>query len=122
MTCRSLSRRRCGGWSFGDLSKELLMASAKWPFDDPPNVATITVRQVIHDGEPILLVARDADDGGWQFLAGGEFDVDDGMVVSLRSILERDSTIAELVDLKPGWQATRETVGAPWKRSEQSEE
>jgi hypothetical protein len=100
----------------------LVMVMSKWPFDDPPNVATITLRQIIKDGEPILLVAHDAEDGGWQFLTGGAFDVADGMVVSLKSIFERDPTIAELADLEPGWQATRKKVGAPWKRSEQSEE
>jgi hypothetical protein len=65
------------------------MAKAKWPFDDPPNVATITVRQIVEDSAPILLVARDAEDGGWQFLTGGRVDVADGMVVSLRSMFER---------------------------------
>ena len=39
-----------------------------WPFADPPNVVSITVRQVVDRGEPILLVAHDAEDGGWQFL------------------------------------------------------
>ena len=94
------------------------MAKPKWPFDDPPNVATITVRQIVEGSAPILLVARDAEDGGWQFLTGGRVDVADGMVVSLRSMFERDPTIAELADLEPGWQATRKRVGAAWKRSE----
>lgn len=75
------------------------MSNVNWPFDDPPNVATITVRQIVDDSEPILLVTRDADDGGWQFLTGEAFDVSDGMVVSLRSIYQRDRTIAELADL-----------------------
>jgi hypothetical protein len=97
------------------------MPKSNWPFDDPPNVATITVRQVIEDGEPILLVARDAEDGGWQFLTGGALDIADGKVVSLQSIFERDPTIGDLADLEPGWQATRKSVGAPWKRYEQSE-
>jgi hypothetical protein len=92
-------------------------ASAEWPFDNPPNVAAITVRQVVQSGEAILLVARDAEDGGWQFLTGGAFEVKDGMVVSLQSMLQRDPTIAELADLEPGWLATRNYVGAPWKRS-----
>lgn len=97
------------------------MAKAEWPFDDPPNVATITVRQIVEGGEPILLVTRDAEDGGWQFLTGGAFDVADGKVVSLRSMFERDPTIAELVDLQPGWQATRSRGGAAWHRSESLE-
>jgi hypothetical protein len=98
------------------------MVKATWLFDDPPNVATITVRQIVEAGEPILLVARDTEDGGWQFLIGGAFDVADAMVVSLRSMFERDPTIAELADLEPGWQATRQRVGAAWHRSESSEE
>lgn len=98
------------------------MAKMKWPFDDPPNVATITVRQIVEGGAPILLVARDAEDGGWQFLTGGPFDMADAMIVSLHNIFDRDSSIAELADLEPGWQATRKRVGAPWQRSESSEE
>jgi hypothetical protein len=99
-----------------------MMTEAKWQFDDPPNVATITVRQIIEGGAPILLVARDIDDGGWQFLTGGEFDVADGMVVSLRNIFERDPTIAELADLEPGWQATRKRIGAAWQRRNLTED
>jgi hypothetical protein len=97
------------------LSQEGATAMANWPFDDPPNVAAITVRQIVEGGAPILLVARDAH-AGWQFLTGEECNMADALVVSLRSILERDPTIAELTDLKPGWQATRERVGAAWKR------
>src|SRR4051794_14128998 len=41
-----------------------------WPFANPPDVAAITTRQVVHGGEPILLVSHDADDGSWQFLTG----------------------------------------------------
>jgi Domain of unknown function (DUF4265) len=92
------------------------MPKANWPFDDPPNVATITVRQIIKEGAPILLVARDAEDGGWQFLTGGAFEVADSMVVSLREVFKHDPTIAELADLEPGWEATRKKVGAPWRR------
>jgi hypothetical protein len=88
-----------------------------WPFDDPPNVASITVRQIIHGGEPILLVARDARDGGWQFLTGGAFEVADGMVVSPASMVRRDPSVSELADMQPGWQASRSAVGQPWQRS-----
>jgi hypothetical protein len=40
----------------------------EWPFEDPPNVATYTVRQIVEDGHPILQVSHDAEDGAWQFL------------------------------------------------------
>lgn len=87
-----------------------------WPFADPPNSATITVRQIVHEGRPILLVSHDVEDGSWQFLAGGEFDVADGLLVSLRSMVERDPGLAELADLPPGWRAWRQAPLMPWQR------
>jgi hypothetical protein len=89
---------------------------SNWPFADPPNVAAITTRQIVHEGEPILLVSHDADDGSWQFLTGGSIDVADGMLVSLRSMVERDPSVAELADLPQGWQAWRDRPDAPWER------
>jgi hypothetical protein len=89
-----------------------------WRFSDPENVATITVRQVVHDREPILLVSHDADDGGWQFLTGGTFQTADAMVVALREIVKLDPSVAELADLPEGWQATRRFVGDAWVRAE----
>jgi len=70
-----------------------------WPFADPPDVATITTRQIIHGNEPILLVSRDADDGCWQFLTGGAFEVADGMIILLRNMIARDPSLAELAAL-----------------------
>jgi hypothetical protein len=35
-----------------------------WPFDDSPNVAVITTRQVTENNAPILLVSHDEEDGG----------------------------------------------------------
>ena len=87
-----------------------------WPFTDPPNVATVTMRQVVHGGAPVLLVSHDADDGGWQFLSGGTFEVADGLLVSLRSMVERDPGLAELADLALGWEARREQAGSAWVR------
>ncbi len=34
-----------------------------WPFDDPENVATLTLREVMNRKSPILLVTHDEDDG-----------------------------------------------------------
>jgi hypothetical protein len=87
-----------------------------WPFDDPENVATMTVRQVTHGGQPIRLVVRDADDGMWQFLTGGPFEMADAMIVSLREVYRIDPSIGELADLPPGSQAERSAVGKPWRR------
>src|SRR3954451_22416303 len=87
-----------------------------WPFADPPNLASITVRQVVHGGQPILLVVHDADEGDWQFLAGDRFHVADGLLVSLGSLVRRDPSLVELADLPLGWQAWRQTPNSPWQR------
>ena len=87
-----------------------------WPFDDPPNVAVITTHRIIRGGYPILYVAHDDEDGDWQFLDGLDFTVDDGSVVSLRSIVNRDQTVLELADLPYGWYAERPDVNTAWVR------
>jgi hypothetical protein len=89
-----------------------------WPFEDPPNVAVITTRAIMHSGDWIALVSHDEDDGAWQFLGpGGASQTDEAMVVGLRSVLEKDGSIAELADLPLGWQAWRNSPEAPWKRA-----
>ena len=42
----------------------------KFPFYDAPNTATITCCHILENGEPILYVSHDEDDGMWQFLCG----------------------------------------------------
>lgn len=87
-----------------------------WPFADPPNVAVFTQRTILEDGRPILLVVHDEEDGAWQFLDGGEFRVEAAMLVALRTMLDRDASIAALADLPQGWQASRTGPEGPWKR------
>ncbi len=87
-----------------------------WPFDDRPNTLAITVNAIVGGGHPILLVARDSEEGDWQFLTGGKFEVSDGLLVTLESIATLDPTIGELADLAPGWEASRSSVGTPWQR------
>jgi hypothetical protein len=89
---------------------------AEWPSSDPENVATMTVRQVTHRGQPILLVSHDADDGMWQFLTGGPVEMVDAMLVSLREVYRIDASIGELADLPLGWTAERSDRGQPWQR------
>jgi hypothetical protein len=87
-----------------------------WPFEDPPNTASITTRQVL-EGAPVLLVTHDADDGSWQFLCGITDDSVDGRVVGLGRICERDPTLRQLADLPEGWRAWRASTEAPWERA-----
>lgn len=91
-------------------------APADWPFDDPPNLATITTRSIMDGTEWIAMVSHDEDDGSWQFLPAGGFDENDAMVVGLHHFVEKDPSVAELADLPLGWRAWRQTPDAPWQR------
>src|SRR5215470_14700765 len=89
-----------------------------WLFDDPPNVAVFTTKLIAAQQQPVLLVTHD-DDGAWQFLPlKGELRIRDAAVVSLRSMIERDRTLAELADLPVGWRAWRESQDSPWLRKQ----
>ena len=87
-----------------------------WPWDQPRNCATMTERAIIEDGAPILLVAHDLNDHGWQFLGGGPWIAANAMIVCLSRIPELDPAVIELADLPPGWMAWRKSKGAPWTR------
>ena len=39
----------------------------EWPFQDPPNVAVCTSKDIVDDGKWIYFVSRDEEDGAWQF-------------------------------------------------------
>jgi hypothetical protein len=88
----------------------------EWPFDDPPNLATITTRGVIDGAEWIASVSHDEDDGGWQFLGPRGARMDEAIVVALRRVWERDESIGELSDLPEGWTAWRDGPDEPWQR------
>jgi Uncharacterized protein conserved in bacteria (DUF2314) len=87
-----------------------------WPYDQPRNCATMTMRQVLDGSEPILLVSHDIEDHGWQFIGFSPADTADGRLVCLETFLRLDPTVLEVADLPPGWRATRTKIGGPWKR------
>lgn len=88
----------------------------EWSFADPMNVATITIRQIIDDGQPILYVTHDEDDGMWPFLSGGPAAMVDAMVLGLSEVHRIDPSVGELADLPIGWIAERSAVREPWHR------
>ena len=87
-----------------------------WPFDQPRNCTTLTMRQILDGSEPILLVSHDADDHAWQFIGSSDASAEDGRVVCLAEMVQLDPTVLEVADLPPGWQAIREHVGGAWTR------
>ena len=86
-----------------------------WLFDAPPNVAVITTCHVL-DGTPILFVSHDEEDGAWQFHDGQTVRESDARVISLKRIIEIDSSVRELADLPLGWIAFRKNKKVPWQR------
>ncbi len=89
-----------------------------WPFDQPRNCATVTMRQVIDGSDSILLVSHNADDHGWQFIGSTGASMEHAMLVALEEVVDLDPTVIELADLPPGWEAIRAAVGEPWARRE----
>jgi hypothetical protein len=93
------------------------MSEPEWPFDQPRNAASISLRSIVFGGDPILHVTHDEDDHGWQFLSFEEAREDDVCVVGLQTIVRKDPSVLELADLPPGWHAWRATSNAPWQRA-----
>ncbi len=88
--------------------------SNDWAFADAKNVAVITVRQIVREGNPILRVSHDRDDGCWQFLEWDTPKEEDAMVVALGEIVALDPSVTELAELPLGWRAFRRGVGELW--------
>lgn len=86
-----------------------------WSFQDAPNTAVISLTRITNGTRPVLYVIHD-EDGDWQFLDGGDVSEEDGTVISLKSIVERDPSIVPLADLPLGWAAERSAVGQAWNR------
>jgi hypothetical protein len=94
----------------------------KWPFEDAPTAAVVTLKSIIRDHKPILFVTHDEGDSGWQFLDGKPIaGMEDARIVSLKSMLIWDPTIAQLADLPMGWSASRKSTQEPWSRKREKE-
>jgi len=70
---------------------------------------------VMRCGERISRVSHGTE-GRWQFHYAGEKLVSEMMIVTLEDILELDPSIAELADLPEGYSASRDGLGAPWRK------
>ncbi len=88
-----------------------------WPYDQPRNCATFTLRQVMEKKEPILRITHDSGDHGWQFIGSTDANMKDAMLVRLEEIVSLDLSVLEVSNLLPGWQAVRESPTHPWIRS-----
>ena len=89
--------------------------SDKFPFDDHPDTYTITCSHILDNGEPILYVSHDGDDGMWQFLCGKTHTESEARVVSLGEVFAKDNTLADIADMPPGYIAERSDVHDGWQ-------
>ncbi|MDC0710368.1 hypothetical protein POL68_17965 [Stigmatella sp. ncwal1] len=77
--------------------------------------AAFVCHHVFEGSHPILLAAHE--DGDWQFLCGAAHEPGDGpRVVGLNHLVERDPSIAEVLDLQQDWEAERLDESGPWVR------
>ena len=94
------------------------MGEEEWPFDQEPNVAALTTRQVLELNYPVLVVTHYDDDHSWAFVCGTTDEVEDGRLICMADALGLDETLRSVADLPPGWSARREDKGSEWIRSE----
>ena len=86
----------------------------EFPFYDEPNTATIICSCVINREKPILYVSHDEEDGMWQFLCGKTHEIDEGKLVSLKSVIDLDNSVGVLKNMPCGYHATRENQEDKW--------
>ena len=103
------------------LSNNPAKKAPEWPFDQGEAVAAITTRQVVREGLPVLQVSHYAHDHSWAFTCGTTNNEADALVLSMKEIIDSDSSLLSIADLPPGWIAWRNSVGAPWQRQLDSE-
>jgi hypothetical protein len=70
--------------------------------------------EVFERREPVLLVVHD-DDGIWQLIGSSDAG-SDGSFGHLHHAIDRDPTLADVLDLPADHRATRDRVGGPWGR------
>lgn len=85
----------------------------KFPFKERPDTAVFSCCHVTEGTSPILHVTHD-EDGDWQFLCGANHTLEEARLISLKSAYDIDSSIGQLVGLKPGQSADRDDKESQW--------
>ena len=87
----------------------------------PRNLGCFVCSHVFEKTRPILLVVHE--DWDWQFMCGAaDHAGDDGHLVGVGHLTDRDPSLNECADLPNGFVAERFAVGEPWARNEISSE
>jgi hypothetical protein len=94
----------------------------EWPFDQEPETAALTTRQVLEKREPIRQVVHYSDDHSWAFTHGTSDEKDDYRIVHMSHLFKLDKSLRSIADLPPGWSAWRDAGSQAWERTEENPE
>ncbi|HEX5344721.1 MAG TPA: hypothetical protein VFX55_19670, partial [Duganella sp.] len=86
---------------FSQFKSFLKKKDTNWPFDQAPNVAAITTRQVIEDHLPVLSVVHYSDDHSWAFTCGTTSETEDARIIGMGEAVEMDQTLKSIASLRP---------------------
>ncbi len=102
----------------GGAKRRVRDVESAWLFDQAQNVAALTTRQVLEENAPILTIIHYEDDHSWAFLCGTTDDDTDGRVISMKQVVEIDSSVLAASGLPIGWSANRSSVEEDWVLAE----
>lgn len=87
----------------------------------PHTAPAVVCHHVLHGTHPVLLVTKLPGER-WSFLCGGlHRGMDEYGVICIGHILEKDSSLTEVMDLPDNWDAERADVTSAWRRMPSSE-
>ncbi len=78
------------------------------------NQAAITTKYVLYDHSEIVSVYHDMDDD-WQFYGVEEVETEDAVLLSIGEIIELDASVKEILDIKKGYSAHRNSRKDSWR-------
>lgn len=84
-------------------------------FPDSLSTAVFTTKYVLMNHSPILHVYHYEDDGAWQFSGEEDSEEEDYRIVSLKEMIEMDSSILKLANMPLGYYAKRIDVNSEWE-------
>lgn len=94
-------------------------STEEWPFEDSPQTAVFTTKSITNREKDVMIVFHDEEDGAWQFFDGGKVCKDNVMIISLKEMVDLDSSIKHLAGMKTGYFAVRESIESDWEIYEQ---
>jgi hypothetical protein len=75
---------------------------------------SITTKYVVYDHSEIVSVFHDMDDD-WQFLGAEDVKTEDAVLLSISQIIELDASVKEILNIKKGYSAHRNSKIDSWR-------